>query len=240
MEWPGVISTRGSSGQIHFPALNPLCLCTNLEKAPTSSSECHSVCVHARVWGWDSPKHVFIIGLQSVGDRGKRENKMRGARDFQWGFAVPGSGNPDVTSGNSEHRRRGCCKPEVLEASVCWRRGSHPYWSVVKAVLGGRDGLNDTQGPRRAQMRSNRPGSDQWVSTRKQAGGQGVPERGIGSKAFRDASRCRQIPPEGELLKSPNGVSFLPLWLIFNRWLILVNKSSVSPFSSLNSLVTHY
>lgn len=43
--------------------------------------------------------------------------------------------------------------------------------------MGGRDDVNKTHGPRRAQLGSNKPRSDQWVSIRKQGGGKEGPER---------------------------------------------------------------
>lgn len=39
-------------------------------------------------------------------------------------------------------------------------RGNHPYSSGEKAGLGGRDGLNETHGPRRAQLGTPKPVSD--------------------------------------------------------------------------------
>lgn len=69
------------------------------------------------------------------------------------------------------------------------RRESNPSGSGVKTGLGGRDGLNKTQGRRRIPLGSKRPRSAQGVSVRKQADAEGVPERDVGSKACRDASR---------------------------------------------------
>lgn len=88
-----------------------------------------------------------------------------------------------VYTGIPEHKWRGSSKPEVLEASLCQQRGCHPYCSGVKAGLGGRDALNETQGPRKAQVGSKGPRSEQRVSIRKQVGGKGVSGRGISSKS---------------------------------------------------------
>ena len=127
------------------------------------------MCIRVRL-----PKICGQCGSPECGGPWKRagRNRQRGVGDFQGRLAVPQGGDRmwhgeqplDIT----EHKGRGCSKSEVLEASVCWRRGSHPYPSWVKVGLVSRDGLNETQGPRRTHLGSKRPRSEQRVSIRKQ------------------------------------------------------------------------
>lgn len=63
------------------------------------------------------------------------------------------------------------------------------------------EGGFERQDPGRAQLGKNKHRSEQWVSIRKPGSGKEIPEGGISSKACRDASRCREIPPVGGLFK---------------------------------------